>query len=167
MSFCLDQPLSGCLYHYLSSCNCLEFSLSLFLHLVQASHGSYAVDKENPLYKAQLKLLDAVSVSPSDAPACYHAGRLSLLLGERETALQCLRAALGLKPTLPHIQLCLALALPPAMSKHAKALLSSALLQYLNHLQERSESSVDSKTAVLKELHSHTLFRSTNTLVVS
>ena len=121
---------------------------------------------ESPLYKAKLKLQDAVTVMPSDATACYHAGRISLLLGEREEALLYLQSALGLKPTLPHIQLCLALALPPAMGGHAKLLLRSGLLTYLSQEQERNEEA-EPERAVLKELHSKILFRSTNTLVVS
>lgn len=140
-----------------------------FNHLaisLQSSQGSYAVDMESPLYRAKLKLQDATSVSPSDPTACYHMGRLCLLLGEKESAQQYLTAALALKPTLSPARLCLGLSLPPAMEKHSKGLLLHGLSQYLLQLQELHETHAEPETVSAKELHSQCFYRSTNALLV-
>ena len=105
---------------------------------MQASQGSYSVDSESPLYRAKLKLQDAVSINSSDPTACYHLGRLCLLLGEREAALQYLTAALALKPTHSPTRLCLGLTLPSSANNHTKVLLVHGLSQYLVTVHAKS-----------------------------
>ena len=138
-----------------------------FLFLLQASQGSYSVDTESPLYRAKLKFQDAVSINPSDAMACYQLGRLSLLLGEKETAKDFLLAALAQKPSLSPARFCLGLALPVTSSAmHAKPLLYQGLVEYLNVLQESHETQAEPEKAVLNELNSKTFYRRSNTLLV-
>lgn len=102
-----------------------------FSMCTQASQGSYAVDTDSPLFRARLKFQDACSVKSSDAIACFHFGRLNLLLGEKEEALKYLKNALAQKPNHSAIRFCLGLALSSGEAKHAKPLLWHGLNQYL------------------------------------
>lgn len=101
-----------------------------FMH-VQASQGSYAVDSDSPLFRARLKFQDSCSVNGSDAIACFHLGRLCLLLGEKEEAVKFLKTALAQKPTHSPTRFCLGLALGPSEAKYATPLLWYGLTQYL------------------------------------
>ena len=132
----------------------------------QASQGSYSVDPGSPLYHAKLKLQDAVSINPSDPSACYHLGRLCLLLGEREAALQYLTAALALRPTHSPTRLCLGLVLPPSANVHTKQLLVHGLSQYLAMVQESHETQAEPNKTTSKDLHGRSFYHSANTLVV-
>lgn len=132
----------------------------------QASQGSYSVDPGSPLYHAKLKLQDAVSINPSDPSACYHLGRLCLLLGEREAALQYLTAALALRPTHSATRLCLGLVLPPSANVHTKQLLVHGLSQYLAMVQESHETQAEPNKTTSKDLHGRSFYHSANTLVV-
>lgn len=133
---------------------------------VQASQGSYSVDSESPLYRAKLKLQDAVSINSSDPTACYHLGRLCLLLGEREAALQYLTAALALKPTHSPSRLCLGLTLPSSANNHTKVLLVHSLSQYLVTVQESHETQAEPEKVPPKDLHAKSFYHPSNTLVV-
>ena len=132
----------------------------------QASQGTYSVDPGSPLYYAKLKLQDAVSINPSDPSACYHLGRLCLLLGERETALQYLTAALALRPTHSPTRICLGLVLPPSANVHTKQLLVHGLSQYLAMVQEHHETQAEPKKTTPKDLHAKSFYHTANTLVV-
>ena len=132
--------------------------------VLQASQGSYAVDTESPLYRAKLKFQDAVSTNPTDAMACYNYGRVSLLLGERETAQEYLMASVALKPMHSTSRMCLGLLLSD--STFSKPLLTHGLSQYLTHLQELHETQAEPQHSAVKELHSKSFYRSTNTLLV-
>ena len=122
---------------------------------------------ESPLYKARIKYQDAVSVAPSDGTVCYHLGRLCLLLGEKDEARDYLMAALAAKPTLSPARFCLGLVLPATANMHAKNLLVHGLSHYLLEQQVLCETKGEQNKGVLKELHSKTVYRSTNTLIVS
>lgn len=98
---------------------------------LQASQGSYAADTDSPLFRAKLKFQDSCSIKSSDAMACFHLGRLCLLLGEKEDAVKYLKMALAQKPTHSPSRFCLGLALGPADAKYAKPLLWYGLTQYL------------------------------------
>ena len=137
-----------------------------FSNFFQTSQGSYSVDTESPLYRAKLKFQDAVSVSPSDATACYHLGRLSLLLGEKDMAKECLMVTLAQKPTLSPARFCLGLTLPASSAGHAKPLLAQGLVQYLTVIQECHETQAEPERATLSELNSKTFYRRSNTLLV-
>lgn len=140
---------------------------SLMLFISQASQGSYSVDTESPLYRAKLKFQDAVSVNPSDAMACYQLGRLSLLLGEKDTAKDCLMAALAQKPSLSLARFCLGLSLPtPSSAVHAKPLIYHGLTEYLRVVQESHETQAEPERVALKELNSKSFYRTSNTLLV-
>ena len=89
------------------------------------------MDNDSPLFRAKLKYQDACSLKSSDPTACFHLGRLSLLLGEREEALEFLKNAVAQKPTHSPTRLCLGMALGAADEKHAKPLLWHGLNQYL------------------------------------
>ena len=104
---------------------------AIFLNIMQASQGSYTVDNDSPLFRAKLKFQDSCSIKSSDATACFHLGRLCLLLGEKEDAVKYLKNALAQKPTHSPTRLCLGLALGSAQAKHAKPLLWYGLTQYL------------------------------------
>ena len=138
---------------------------SIHVH-TQASQGSYSVDSESPLYRAKLKLQDAVSINSSDPTACYHLGRLCLLLGERESALQYLTTALALKPTHSPTRLCLGLVLPSSANHHSKELLVHGLSQYLVTVQESHETQAEPEKATPKDLHAKAFYHTANTLVV-
>lgn len=125
------------------------------------------MDKESPLYKAKLKYLDAVHINPSDGVACYHLGRLSLLLGEKDIAKEYLMAAVALKPTLSPARFCLGLAFSAAFNVHAKSLLFHGLTQYLAEQQVLYEEKPEPHKEKLKELHVNEFYRSNNTLIVS
>lgn len=138
--------------------------------ILEASQGSYALEKEGPLYKARLKYQDAVSLDPSDGEACYHMGRLCLLLGERDTAREHLMAAVALKPTLSPARFCLGLVLDSASSSfslHAKTLLVHGLSQYLKEMRVLHQTRPEPYKAKLRELHTTKFYRQTNTLIVS
>lgn len=92
------------------------------------------MDAESPLFHAKLKFQDSCSINSSDATACYHLGRLSLLLGEKEEALVYLKAALSQRPTHSPARFCLGLALGPAEAKYAKPLLWHGLTQHLTQV---------------------------------
>ena len=125
------------------------------------------MDTESPLYRAKLKYQDAVSVNPSDATACYQLGRLSLLLGEKEAAKDCLLASLAQKPTLSPARFCLGLVLPtPSAAAHAKPLLFQGLVEYLRTIQESHETQAEPERATPKELNSKIFYRASNTLLV-
>ena len=98
---------------------------------LQASQGSYSVDTDSPLFRAKLKFQDSCCIKSSDATACFHLGRLCLLLGEREEAVKYLKAALAQKPTHSPTRFCLGLALGPSEAKHVKPLLWYGLMQHL------------------------------------
>jgi tetratricopeptide (TPR) repeat protein len=101
---------------------------------LQASQSSFTVDNDSPLFRAKLKFQDACSVRGSDPTACFHLGRLCLLLGDKEEALKFLRNSLAQKPTHSPTRLCLGMALGPAEEKHAKPLLWHGLTQYLTQV---------------------------------
>ena len=122
------------------------------------------MDTESPLYRAKLKMQDATSINQSDPIACYHMGRICLLLGEKDTAQQYLSAAVAMKPALSPARFCLGQALPTATGKHAKTLLLHGLSQYLTKLQEYHETKP--MAVVVDDLHSQSFYRSTNTLLV-
>ena len=107
---------------------------------LKASQGSYAVNMESPLFLAKLKFQDSCSINNSDATACYHMGRLCLLLGEKEEALVYLKATLAQKPMLSPARLCLGLALGPGEGKYAKPLLWHGLTQYLTQVRADTHS---------------------------
>lgn len=134
---------------------------------MQASQGSYAVDTESPLYQAKLKFLDAVSTNSSDSLACYHLGRLSLLLGENDSSKSYLMTAIALKPTLSEARFCLGLSLPAASNNFVKPLLLHGLSEYLTKEEEKNETQAKSNHVELKELNSKILYRSSNPLLVS
>ncbi len=125
------------------------------------------MDKESPLYKAKVKYQDAVSINPSDGLACYHLGRVCLLLGEREMAKEYLVPAVALKPTLSPARFCLGLALPAASKVHAKSLLLQGLSQYLAEHQAHYETNPEPHKRRLKQLHANKFYHSANTLIVS
>ena len=125
------------------------------------------MDQESPLYRAKLKYEDAVSVSPSDGVACYHLGRLCLLLGDKDSAKEYLTAALSLKPTLSPARLCLGLVLPATSNVHAKNLLLHGLTTYLAEQQSLYETHSQPHKRKLEKLHADVFYRSTNTLIVS
>ena len=124
------------------------------------------MDTESPLYRAKLKFQDAASMSPSDPTAVYHAGRVCLLLGEREAARQYLTAALALRPTLSPARLCLGLEMGPEHSKHAMKLLLHGLSQWLLRVQEGRETQAEPLREAAKELHGSDFYCTSNTLVV-
>ena len=125
------------------------------------------MDQESPLNRAKLKYKDAVGVNPSDGVACYHLGRLCLLLGETDAAQEYLTAALSLKPTLSPARLCLGLVLPTTSASHAKPLLLHGLAAYLADRQTLCETSGQPHKEKLKELHAEKFYRSSNTIIVS
>ncbi len=125
------------------------------------------MDHESPLNRAKLKYEDAVGVNPSDGLACYHLGRLCLLLGETDTAKEYLTAALSLKPTLSPARLCLGLVLPTTSAAHAKPLLLHGLAKYLTDQQTLYETSAQPHKEKLKELHADKFYRGSNTIIVS
>lgn len=124
------------------------------------------MNTESPLYKAKLKLRDAVCTDPSDAFSCYHLGRLCLLLGDSEEAITYLFAALAQKPILSEARYCLGLALPLDHSSHAKMLLLKGLSEFLQQIQEVNESHPNPTRLDLKQLNSKILYRSSNPLMV-
>lgn len=110
---------------------------------------------------------DAAAINSSDSNACFHAGRICLLLGEMSTAQQYLSAVVALRPTLSHPRLCLGLALAePTAEKHSRKLLLHGLSQYLSWLQELHETQAEQQFIPAKELHAQTFYRSTNTILV-
>ena len=58
-----------------------------------------ASDEEAPLGKAYLKYMDALSLDQNNTLYNIHVGRLLLLQGNAEDAIQRLQLAVGLKPT--------------------------------------------------------------------
>lgn len=140
---------------------------NFYLYPTQASQCSYAVDKESPLYKAKVKYQDAVNLNPSDGVACYHLGRICLLMGDKETAKEYLIPAVALKPTLSPARFCLGIALPAASKDHAKSLLLHGASQYLGKQQLLYETHPEPQKENLKELHASKFYRSSNTLIVS
>ena len=125
------------------------------------------MDSESPLYRAMHKYRDAVSCNTADAVACYHLGRLCLLLGEVAEAKTYLNAAVSAKPTLSSARFCLGLALAPSNNSHAKNLLVHGLSQYLEQMQVLHETKTDPSRSGVKELHGKQFYRSSNTLIVS
>lgn len=125
------------------------------------------MDKESPLFKAKTKYQDAVSINPSDGLACYHLGRLCLLLGEKDAAKEFLVPAVALKPTLSEARFCLGLTLPPASEAHAKSLLLHGLSQYLAEQQQLYETNPKPQKNLLQQLHANQFYRGSNTLIVS
>jgi hypothetical protein len=107
-----------------------------------------------------------VNVNPSDATACYHLGRISLLLGEKDVAKECLTVALAQKPILSPARFCLGLTLPASSAGHAKPLLAQGLVQYLTVIQESHETQAEPERATLSQLNSKIFYRSSNTLLV-
>lgn len=132
----------------------------------QAGQSSFSVVKESALYKAKLKYEDAVSVNPSDGDACYHLGRLCLLLGDKSTAKDYLLSAVAMKPTLSPARFCLGLALD-ATSPHTKTLLLQGLSRYLTEQQKLYEEKSEPAKEKLDKLHASKFYRSNNTLIVS
>ena len=122
------------------------------------------MDSESPLYKARVKLQDAVSSDTSNPLSCYHLGRLCLLLGEDEVATSLLMSALSLKPTHSESRYCLGVAL--GTSNYSKPLLLHGLSEYLRQGQEVNESQPNPTRLNLKELNAKTLYRASNPLVV-
>nr|XP_006813590.1 PREDICTED: uncharacterized protein LOC102804878 [Saccoglossus kowalevskii] len=59
-----------------------------------------ASNEETPLGQAYLKYMDAVSLSQNNAVYNVHAGRLLLLQGKVNEALERLEVAVGVKPTM-------------------------------------------------------------------
>ena len=143
-----------------------EFIPLLLSHL-QADQGSYAVEKESPLYKAKTKFQDAVHLNPSDGVACYHLGRVSLLMGDKEAAKQYLMPAVALKPTSSPARFCLGIALPADSSRHAKPLLLHGLSEYLTEQQQFYEENSEPQKRTMKELHASKFYHGSNTLIVS
>lgn len=133
----------------------------------QDSQGSYTVDAESPLNRAKLKYQDAVSCNPSDGVACYHLGRVCLLLGERDDAKEYLTAAVALKPSLSPARFCLGLVLAASHVEHAKDLLVHGLSQHLEQIQIVHETKENPLRDGVKELHSKRFYRSNNTVIVS
>ena len=130
------------------------------LLLFQAAKGAYSIDTEGPLQRAREKLQHAVTVKGSDHSSFFHLGRLSLLLGDKQTAESCLLMAASIKPTHPDTLLCLGLAVSAASS--SKLLLSCGLAHYLQE-RERTAESPEQKP---KNLYSHTFWRPSNALIV-
>lgn len=122
------------------------------------------MDKESPLYKAKLKYQDAVSTNPSNGEACYHLGRLCLLLGDKKVAKEYLMAAVALKPTLPAARFCLGLVLS---NTHTKTLLMHGLTEYLAKQRVLYETHPEPYRQKVEELHAVNFFSPTNTLIVS
>ena len=106
-----------------------------------------------------------MSIDPTDHSSCYHLGRLSLLLGETDTATKCLKAASSIKPTHSETLLCLGLALSSSSSStsHAKILLCHGLSGYLQQRENEATGSVIEAQAFL---HGSNFWRPTNTLIV-
>lgn len=102
-----------------------------------------------------------MSINPTDHSACYHLGRVSLLLGETDVALKCLKTAASIKPTHPETLLCLGLAL--ADTAHTKVLLTHGLSTYLQWREDEAEGSLKQPEI----LHGGNFWRPTNTLIVS
>lgn len=145
----------------------LHVLLKSLILIPQASQGSYSVDMESPFYRAKLKFQDAVSVNASDSMACYQLGRLSLLLGEKDTAKDCFMAALAQKPSLSPARFCLGLSLStPSSAVHAKPLIYQGLTEYLRVVQESHETQAEPERAAPKELNSKIFYRTSNTLLV-
>ena len=131
---------------------------------LKASKGSYNVESESPLYKAKVKFEHAVSLNPSDHTACYHLGRLSLLLGELAVAEKCLKVAASIKPTHAETLLCLGQAVAQSNPSQAKGLLEFGIGVYLHHREEIAEGI---KQPSEELLHGVNFWRPTNTLIVS
>ena len=108
-----------------------------------------------------------MSTNSSDSLACYHLGRLCLLLGESDSSKDYLMAAIALKPTFSEARFCLGLSLPATANNFVKPLLLQGLLEYLTQEEEINETQADPKSAEVKELTSKTLYRSSNPLLVS
>jgi tetratricopeptide (TPR) repeat protein len=134
---------------------------------LQAAQGSYAVDKESPLFKAKVKYQDALHVNPSDGVACYHFGRICLLMGEKDTAKEYLRYAVALKPTLSPARFCLGIALPAESKSYASSLLLHGLSKYLSEQQLLYETNPEPRKRSMKELHASKFYHGCNTLIVS
>lgn len=111
------------------------------------------------------KLRHAVTTNNSDHSSLLHLGRVSLLLGDTDTARSALVMAANIKPTDPDTMLYLGLALASSSSSssHAALLLSHGLTHYLQDREQVTESPARRPTT----LHSENTWRPTNTLVVS
>ena len=110
-----------------------------------------------------MKFEQAVSLKPTDHSACYHLGRLCLLLGDLATAEKWLKIAASHKPTHSPTLLCLGKCLVPSSTAHAKALIAYGLGVYI---KTRDDISVGKKCANLQSLHGNEFWRPTNTLIV-
>ena len=130
--------------------------------ILKAEKGAYSTSTEGPLTRAKEKLQHAVTVNVSDHSALFHLGRLSLLLGDTDTAKSCLVTAASIKPTDPDTLMCLGLALVSSSSPSA-LLLSHGLTHYLSEREKIAESPGSKPTS----LHSANTWRPTNTLIVS
>ncbi len=136
----------------------------IILFPLQASKGSYSVDIESPLYRARVKYEHAVSVKPTDHQACYHLGRVCLLLGDTAMAEKCLIASASIKPSHSETLFCLGIALAQCNASQAKPLLAHGIETYLS---VRQEISVGYRCAHLQSFQANEFWRPTNTLIVS
>lgn len=119
------------------------------------------------MYKAKSKFQDAVDLNPSDGVACYHLGRISLLMGDKDAAKEYLMLAVALKPTLSPARFCLGIVLPDDSITHAKPLLLHGLSKYLEEQQILYEENPEPQKRILKELHASKFYHGSNTLIVS
>lgn len=133
--------------------------------ILEAGQGSYTADNESPLYRAKLKYQDAVSVNPSNGMACYHLGRLCLLLGDRDGAKEYLLPAVALKPTLSEARLCLGIALATQSKAHSTKLLLHGLSQYLMERQAFYETNAEPQKHTPKQLHANNFYSGSNILI--
>ena len=77
--------------------NCdIQFVLQCFQ---DGKAAQAAADQETPLGQAYLKYLDALSLDQNNVLYNIHVGRLMLLQGNTDDAIQRLQLAVGLKPT--------------------------------------------------------------------
>ena len=104
-----------------------------------------------------------MSVAPTDHSGLYHLGRLSLLLGETNTAGTCLKAAASIKPTHSETLLCLGQVLSSTNPVQAKPLILFGLTTYLQHKEQEA---LGLETTPEEFLHGTNFWRPTNTLIV-
>ena len=110
-----------------------------------------------------MKFENAVNVKPTDHTACYHYGRICLLLGDLDVAEKWLKMAASLKPTHTPTLLCLGKAIVQSNPTYAKTLIAYGLGVYI---ETRNDISIGKRCNNLQSFHANDFWRSTNTLIV-
>nr|XP_014349464.1 PREDICTED: uncharacterized protein LOC106705203 isoform X2 [Latimeria chalumnae] len=132
-----------------------------------AKAGVAAIDEENPLDRALLKYLDALSLSLDDWQYNFHVGRLLLQQGKSQEALKHLQISLGLRPASPVVRFYTGLTLleqenGPGAKTEAVMYLQQGLEQLLMECIPSTESHQQSS----KALQAADLFSVMNTLIL-